>query len=398
VFTVREGREITTEFRAVPLQDGKAIRVGPGGDEGYREPTGASIQKAVQALREGGGKIILKEGEYRVSRGIRLDRTRGLEIRSEGKVRLVLEPAAVATLRSAAAAGGRRIVLEKSDDLYAGAELEFIDPPWKGTPSLRVTAIGSDGAIDLSAALPDDLAPGAKAMVLENLLHLAEVEDVTIRGLEMDLQRERQPFAPINHTRQCGILVTGPYNHEKGTSSPSRRVRLLDCTVRNAHHRGIALYATEDSEVTRCRAEAVGAEGIDLDHFCRRVRVDACSVTSAGLSGIEINDGAECTVSASTVERCPVGIKVWHYLPCRMEGANRGNRIFGNTVRASGTAGIWMGKEVDANTVEGNAIEGVEKGPGVFLQGKGNTVRGNTVKDAAGGGILDRGEGNDVRP
>lgn len=397
-FTVREGREIDTRFRRVPLVGSRTLRVGPGGDEGYREATGLSIQKAVDALRESGGTVVITAGDYRVSRAIRLDRSRRLHVQGEGRVLLRLEPAPVAALAQAAPKGSREIVLREAAGLYVGAELEAIKAPWPGSPPLRVAEVGPAGRVRLGAALPADLPEGASMLVVENLLQLTEVQDVSLSGLEMDLQRDLQPFAPVNHTRHCGVYVGGPYNHALGTSSPSRRVRIADCTVRRAHHRGFALYAVEEADLLRCRVEDVGAEGVDLDHFCRRIHVEECRVRDAGMSGIEINDGADCTVICNVIERCKVGIKVWHYPPCTMAGANRGNRLAGNEIRDSGTAGIWMGREVDGNAVEENLVTGVRHGPGIHLEGRGNTLRANTIRDAARGALEDRGEGNDVRP
>jgi len=63
-------------------------------------------------------------------------------------------------------------------------------------------------------------------------------------------------------------------------------------------------------------------------------------------------------VRHNTITDYPVGIKCWHYKPCKMERANTGNVIEGNIIGNSGKHAIWFGRDVHANRITGNRITG----------------------------------------
>ncbi len=91
-----------------------AVRVGPGGDEGFREPSGETVQAALDRLRAGGGTLILARGDYKVSRTIAIvGSRRKLVIHGEPGARLVFGPAA----GSAAGAPGPVISIRDSGEV-----------------------------------------------------------------------------------------------------------------------------------------------------------------------------------------------------------------------------------------------------------------------------------------
>jgi len=80
--------------------------------------------------------------------------------------------------------------------------------------------------------------------------------DLTLSGLTIDLNRDEWPLPPLNHTYHCGVFAGGPYSYAKGpTGPPIERFRILDCTIKNAHHRGIAWYSVCHSTVYGCTVE-----------------------------------------------------------------------------------------------------------------------------------------------
>jgi parallel beta-helix repeat protein len=140
-----------------------------------------------------------------------------------------------------------------------------------------------------------------------------ETSNVTIEGLEIDLNRSAWPVRPINHTTHCAIFGAGAYDHKKGTAgAPLEGVVVRRCVLRNCHHRGVAWYSVVRSSVVGCRIEDIAAEAIDLDHFCFNCEARDNDIRNAP-SGVELNDASRCVVENNRIAGCEKGIIVWRW-------------------------------------------------------------------------------------
>ena len=383
---------------AVPLFHAQqVIHIGPGGDDGFEEASSDSIQRAIDRLARTGGTIRLAPGQYRVRQTILIRAAKGLTLQGAAGTRLVLDVAPASSLAAPAAKGDLRIRLANAAGFSPGHEIELLRDSPKVPLIGRIARVEADGALTLVKPLADPAPAGTAVMVTENAINvLDEADNVTLSNLDIDLQRDLQPFAPINHTRHCGIFVNGIYNYANGVRSFCRGVRILDCSIKNAHHRGIALYATTDSEITRCRIENTAAEAIDIDHYCRRIQVTGNVLRNGQMNGIEINDGSENLIARNVIEGYPVGINCWWYPPCLMPEANQQNVISENTIRNSIKNAILFQHNTERNRITRNVIEGVERSYAIQMMGDRSLIEDNRISGAPNGDIRDGGIGNRV--
>jgi hypothetical protein len=385
---------------AVPrFQAQQVIHIGPGGESGFEETSSDSIQRAIDRLARTGGTIMLASGQYSIRRTITIRAGKELTLQGATGARLVLDIAPASSLATPAAAGDFRIRLADSTGFAPGHEIELLRDSPRVPLSGRIARVDADGTVTLAKALTDFAAAGTPVMTTENVIGiLDEADNVTLSNLEIDLQRNLQPFAPINHTRHCGIFVAGNYNYARGASTYCRRVRILDCRISNAHHRGIAMYATTDSEISRCRIENTTAEAIDIDHYCQRIAVTGNVMSNGQMSGIEINDGSDNLIARNIIDGYPVGINCWWYPPCLMPEANQRNIITENTIRNSLKNAISFQRNTERNSITKNTIEGVARSYGILMMGDRSLIEDNRIGGAPHGDIRDGGTGNVVVP
>jgi hypothetical protein len=375
----------------------QVIHVGPGGESGFEEASGDSIQRAIDRLARTGGTIMLAPGQYRIRKTISIRGGKGLTLQGATGTRLVLDIAPASSLAAPAAAGDLRVRLANAAGFAPGHEIELLRDSPKVPLNGRIARVDADGTVTLVKALADPAPAGTPVMTTENAISvLDEADNVTLANLEIDLQRDRQPFAPINHTRHCGVFVAGIYNYAKGVRSYCRGLRILDCRISNAHHRGIAMYATTDSEISRCRIENTTAEAIDIDHYCQRIRVTGNVLSKGQMNGIEINDGSDNLIARNVIDGYPIGINCWWYPPCLMPEANQRNVITENTIRNSLKHAILFQRKTERNSITRNTIEGVEGSYGILMMGDRSTIEDNRISGAPNGDIRDGGTGNVV--
>ena len=358
------------------------ITTGPGGDPGYTELSETSLQRAVDALRDCGGRIVIGPGDYQLLAGIRIDRfSSNLEIEGKPGARLVLAPAPTTRLVTRALAGQTHLKVESNFGFPTGQYVELMSADGE-LVNANVHKLDGGDSIVIASGLNRDMPAGTPVMLTVNGIGLYSSRNVTIANLEIDMQRDQQPFAPRNHSRHCAIMVSAPYTHGQGARSQSRNIRIWGCTLSNAWGRGVAFYACEDCEVIGCGVDNVHEEGIDVDHYCRRIKVSQNTVSRAEKAAIEINDASDCSITANRIGNSQLGIKIWHYEPVKMKRHNQGNLFVDNHIVNCAQNTFWMGPEVNRNVIAHNSME---RSGSFLLRGNANLLidNGEVIDDGA---------------
>jgi hypothetical protein len=354
-------------------------------EEGDNAP---ALKTALATLRqEKGGDLILTAGVYPIGAQLSLDGLTDVRIVGQGEVTLRLMPERWTRTTQAAKEGETELFLQQPDVFAPGLAIEL-----QGTSRESLTPDGRPHRIPyinntVQEVLPDrivlakplttDIAADAPILHPMNLFDgRRDIRNVTIQGLVLDLNRAAWPVAPLNHSCHSGIFLHGPYSYEKGpVGPPLEGIRIIGCTVRNAHHRGIAFYCVCDSTVYGCLLEDTGAEGVDFDHFVSRCA--AVNNVLVNCQNIEINDASDCLVADNLLRDCRGGIVVWQW--CQLPGLNERNLILGNRFENCPPPLVALRKGADGNTVLGNAGN-VRKGPALAVDGIGNLVGENSFQ------------------
>lgn len=351
-----------------------------------------ALRAALDTLRQQrGGTLVLQAGIYRLGAQLNLDGLANVRIVGQGEVVLQLLPERHTRTTAAANTGTSELFVEQPDVFAPGLAIEIqgavreaLSPEGKPhqipylnntvkevLPDRIVLANPLAGAIPAAAPVihPMNIFDGGRA-----------IANLTIQGLTLDLNRDAWPVRPLNHTRHCGVFLHGPYSYEKGlTGPPLTGVQMIDCTIRNAHHRGIAFYAVQHSGVHQCRIENTAAEGIDFDHFVTHCQ--AVGNTLVNCHNIELNDASDCLVEGNELRNCRTGIVVWQW--CQLPDLNQRNLILRNTFADCPPPAIALRKGADDNTVLGNTGH-FAKGPALLVEGKNNGIGGNPFQVDAG--------------
>lgn len=364
--------------------------------------TGGAIQAAIdKAHAAGGGVVLVRAGTYTLER--ELDLSGKCNVAILGSPGTVLKAARqlVGTLAEDAPAGTRALAFTEARPFVPHAMLEIRHPGRTTvTPSgkkftqpfimSRVQRV--EGAtVYLASPLGFAATKGTKVTAVFNgIVVRGKASHLSLEGLTIDMNRSEWPLRPLNHTHHCALFASGPYSYEKGpTGPPVEGLRIIRCTFRNAHQRGIALYSVVHSGVYGCRIENTGAEGIDFDHFC--THCDAVDNTLDGCANIELNDASHCLVARNRIARCHVGIVVWQW--CKLPGLNERNLILGNEITHARTDGIRLQAGADRNRIVGNTVRCVQR-VGIQIDGIGNVATDNVVEDTGHHGIRLAGSGN----
>ncbi len=339
----------------------------------------------------GGGTILIAPGEYSLSRTIALNSVRDIAlIGSEGTI-LKFADQVHTRVTEGAKKGDTRIALASTEGLRPGDRLEVqatgrVDG-FSGRQTQyfmgTVATVDADG-VQLTGPLAYEAPAGTTVVRVHNGISIhGNCDNLTFENLILDGNRQEADVRPINHVVHCGIFGGGPYNKESASERRPTNVRVLHCTIRGFHHRGIAWYSFADSLVAGCTIENTGAEGIDFDHYAIRCAAVDNAIRDCGV-GVELNDTSDCLVSGNTVERCGTGLHLWRwYAP---EDLNRRNVITGNRFVDSANAGIALGDRTEANQIRRNEVAGSAKA-GIILGGVRNCATGNRVTDSGAAGI-----------
>lgn len=349
----------------------------------------AALNAALDQLRNtAGGDVLLEAGEYTLEAGVRLDQLSKVRILGRGDV--VLRAAPGLTTTTAAAGAKDQAFLEVTDaaGITPGTMLEIhcagrtsTTPAGKShtQPFIGVSVTAVSGTrLELDRALIAAVPAGTRLLRVYNGFEgHRDIRDVLIQNLTVDMNRPQWPVRPLNHTRHCAFFLSGPYSYDKGPVGPAvEGLRIVGCTIRGAHHRGVAIYHGTHCGVYSCTISDTGAEGIDFDHFC--THCEAVGNTLENCGNIELNDASYCLVANNTVRRCARGVVIWQW--CRLPGLNTGNLILGNTFEQCRGAAVTCDKGADTNVIRGNRVFGGGC-PAISLKGTGNVLDGNVIAD-----------------
>lgn len=374
------------------------------GSGDYNGNTEQPIQSAVDAARErGGGTVSLRPGTYTLRRGLDLVGRSNIRIEGCAGVLLKLDKQHIGAVASDLEEGAQAIPLDSAAGFLPGSRIEIrstgrtnISPSGKKHVIPYVMAVVDridSNVLQLRTPLKYAVPKASKLSMVFNAVSIrGTTVDLALSDLTIDLNRSEWPLAPLNHTYHCGVFAGGPYSYTKGqTGPPIERLRILNCTIKNAHHRGIAWYSVCHSTVYGCTIENTAAEGIDLDHFCNYSEVVNNHLVNC--RNIELNDASYCLIAGNTMDDCGAGVVIWQW--CKLPDLNVKNLIIGNTIRAAKGVGIDCRVDADKNTIRGNVIIG-SKGVGIRLGGRGNEAANNTIEKPGGNSIEIAGNDNAV--
>ncbi|NOY82270.1 MAG: hypothetical protein GXP31_14825 [Kiritimatiellaeota bacterium] len=371
----------------------KRLRLTVGRTDGdFKGDTGAGIRRALAELKSrGGGTLLIKPGTYILHQAIELSDVHDITIIGAPGTLLKAAPGRVVRLAEAAVRGATRIVVEDASSFRPAARIEIRSPGRTDVspngakhtvPYIMARVARREGnALVLSAPLGYAAPAGAEVSnVFNGFVISAPATDITICGVTIDMARGEWPKAPLNHTFHCAVFARGPYSYSKGPTGPAvERLRLVRCTIRNAHQRGVAFYSVRHSGVYDCEIENTGAEGIDFDHFS--YYCEAVGNRLRNVRNLELNDASWCLVANNRIEGAVAGIVVWQW--CTLPDLNVGNLILGNSIIGPRADGISCRIGADGNMISGNTVRGAG-GAGILVQGRDNRIMGNTVRDCKG--------------
>ncbi|MBT3288533.1 MAG: right-handed parallel beta-helix repeat-containing protein [Victivallales bacterium] len=344
-----------------------------------------ALRIALDTLRkQKGGVLVLSPGTYLIGAQLSLDNLTDAHILGRGEVILQLLPERHTRTTKAAKKGDSEILVQRADVFAPGLAIELqgairdtLTP--EGKPhrishlSTTIKEVQGDRLI-LARPLTADVPAGAPVVHPMNLFDgRRNIRNLTIQNLTLDLNRDAWPVRPFNHARNSGIFLHGPYSYETGpTGPPLEGVRIIDCTIKNSHHRGIAFYNVRNSGVYHCRIENTAAEGIDFDHFVTHCQ--AVGNVLVNCRNIELNDASDCLVSDNLLRTCRTGIVVWQW--CQLPGLNERNLILRNRFEDCPPPAISLRKGADHSTIRNNSGR-FAKGPAIVVDGKGNLIGDN---------------------
>lgn len=341
-----------------------------------------------EAIKGGGGEVIVPAGHHLIPRGLLLKNARHLRIVGEDREKSILQlgPLAFAEAAGPVGAGATEIPVKGAQHLQPGMRLKIeadgeIDSFTKKPKpyQLAMIAVADGSRLTLEAPLKFPI-PAGTHLRHEDAPNLLEIrgagEDIRIENLTMD--GGLTPGAPPvrGHAQLCGIFAAGSYSYEKGPTGPRiSGVRIARCTIRNFFGRGVALYSVEGCAVEDCTITDTNDEAIDLDHFTvgtvvRRNRIER------SLVGVELNDASDCIVEGNDVRNCCTGLNLWRW--CKLPGLNERNRITGNSFSDTAGNALQIATGTAANVISGNTIVKAGRN-GISLGGAGQVVTGNRI-------------------
>jgi len=372
--------------------DRAQVTVAQDGDGDLNGNTGSVIRKALARLAvRGGGTLVIRPGTYTLRRALDLTKVHDITIVGTPETILKAAPGRLVRTTSAVSPGDIRLPVEDSGVFQPGARIEIRSPGRTDVSpagvrhtvpySMAVVDRVEDRALLLTKPLRYPASAGVEVLSVYNgIVVSAPAIDITLHTLTIDMARDDWPKAPLNHTYHCAVFARGAYSYSKGpTGPPVERLRIVNCTLRNAHQRGVAFYSVVHSGVYGCRIVDTGAEGIDFDHFS--YYCEAVGNRLANVANIELNDASWCLVSGNRLENSIAGIVVWQW--CQLPELNVGNLIIDNQIRNSRGDGIACRNGADRNLISGNTVDEA-RAIGIRIDGRGNVVAGNTIMNGRG--------------
>ena len=337
------------------------------------------ILAAIRKAGKDGAAILIGPGEYVIRQ--KICPTSNITIKGTEKTVLRL-PSPVLVV-AAAPKGQAFLTVGDTSGYAADTTAELLPPAGVKTfpdGNEEKFALGIKGvepgklvlAEPLPVAVPKDCRVGYKHNMFEMR---GSQKNVRFESLTIDGGRKPSLAMP-GHVERCAILAHGRYSYEKGPSAPPLdNLEVVDCRIRNCYGRAVAFYSVVNSKVKDCVIEDIADEGIDLDHFCYHCDVTGNEVKRCVI-GICLNDASYCNVRENHVEDIErIGIVIWWWHKCPMEGLDVENVIADNVVLSPGQVGISIGKRCFRNKVMGNRVQG-----GIKVVEEDNQIGENTLE------------------
>jgi len=342
-----------------------------------------------EAVRQGGGEIIIQPGVYLVHKGIVIENAQHIALRGVDAESVVLKlpPLTFAESAAAAPAGATELRLRRMQNLRPGMRLHLdADGPLDGftkkpRPYILATirAITGDRAT-LDAPLTHPV-PEGTTMRDEDAPNLIEVragsKDILIEKLTLDGGRTENDPPVRGHAQLCGIFASGAYTYEKGPAGPQvEDIMISRCIIQNCFGRGVAFYSVKQGFVLNTTIMDTHDEAVDFDHFTVKCAMQGCHVARCHV-GVELNDANDCLVQNNDFRGCTTGLNLWRW--CKQEDLNRRNAIRGNLFQDTEQTAIQLAAGTAENLVEENLIAGAGRS-GIVINGDSQRVLRNTIR------------------
>jgi len=337
--------------------------------------TEKDIQQLIkQADADGGGIISLLEGIYILHDRISLEDIQNVTIIGHpGGTELRAAKELVGTVGKNAAVGQKYIELQDKVEFAKGMTVEIQTQGAGKQDFFRAVVAGVDGTrIKLTAPLEYVVPSGTKVIGAYNgFWGCSGTANIRLEDITINMNREEWPIPPRNHTCHCAILCQGLYSYETGpVGAAVENFKVVNCIIKNAHHRGISWYNIANSEVCNClivdAGDKLNAEAIGFDHFARNCKAVGNTVIN---SHIELNDASDCLVKDNVIVNVKTGIWLWRWFT-KLPNLCVRNKIVGNVIYKASKTGIRIAG--DDNEITDNKM--VDCAEGVNISGAGNIV------------------------
>lgn len=274
----------------------------------------AAIQDAIDALGPPGGRVILPEGEIVLDRGLELRSHVTLEGQGQ-TTRLRKAPGRIYPLTGYHNYGMRDVPLEVTDGLVPGMTVAIRDEEHGGfyETFARITWV-EEGWVGLDRGLHSDYRANLHPVLVTSypLIFAIGVEDVAVRNLSLDGDRDRQP-AGIGACRGAALYALR-----------TRGLTVTDVEERGFQGEGLGFQMCSDVHITDCRFTENTGNGYHPGAGSTGVRFERCVASDNGAAGfffcvranhVTVRDSAfegnrVCGISVGTrdsynlIERC----------------------------------------------------------------------------------------------
>ena len=343
----------------VPAERRPVVTVRPSGSADFVGADQRTLSAALARL-EHGGTLILGAGRYVIRRTLFLPAD--LVLRGEPGSTLALPTPQLTAMF--APAGSRELVLVDEGEFAGEGQIAVFPPvgqeflPDGESPGLGPLALTRmEGArLFLREPLATDVPAGSRVSYPIKLLWVNRAGRVRFENLTFD-GGQRADLPVFGHFMHCAIWASPPFGFgSERLGPPARYVVVRNCRFHDWYGRPIALYHVEDSVIEGSLFERTSDEAIDLDHYCRNVRVFGNVVRDAQW-GIVLNDASCCTIEGNVLEDCGIGIHNWWFAKIPLGGINEENVIRHNVVTGSRERSIFVDRECHRNVIEFNRVD-----------------------------------------
>ena len=294
------------------------------------ENDASHIQQAIDSLPVAGGTIHIKAGNYNLTNGVHINRS-NVTIMGEQGTFLKL---------------GNKV---QRPVLLVGTDKET--PTTEDTiQNIRITNVEIDG----NKANQESETDPSRTWIRNNAIDVRAVDNLWIEDMN------------IHDARSGGVVV----------SWNSHRIFITNSFFYSNQLDGIALYDSEDIEVSNCLSYSNEAAGISIDNNLHHASFHGGAIKKNGDVGIFIRDSRDLNFHDLTIyENDSYGIYLSHHEPGTDTGVS-GLLFQGISVKKNGNKGLWL--DSTSTDSPNNVIIG-----SVFLN---NT--GGCIQDDTGGALI----------